>query len=326
MKEYSSLPADAGDISPASAMAESATPQGTVSSSVFRGSARVAMYLSMLPGAVIYLVLGIAPSVATAVISLTNYTGVPGIPANFVGIQNYVQAFTIDWPGVGGSIVDTLIFALAVTVVQNALALLVAEMLRRRVPGVGFFRALIFMPAVLGVTVIGLMWALIFNPSGGPAANFLHLFHMTSAFFGSNSWALPLVIFVQVWSSLGFTVLVYLSGMNAVPLELYEAAQLDGATGWAVFRFVTFPMIAPSMTVDVLLAAVGSLNVYDLIYVLTDGLYHTNTLGMFMFNSAFQGSGNLGFGATLSMMLFCITLAVALPLQRYLRKREARIL
>ncbi len=300
--------------------------RGGARTGVFQGRQRAAMYFSMLPGAAIYLVLGIVPSAATAIISLTNYTGVPGIPANFVGIQNYVQAFTIEWPGVAHSIIDTLMFASAVTVVQNVLALLVAEMLRRRVPGVAFFRALIFLPAVLGVTVIGLLWALIFNPSGGPAANFLRLFHVSTAFFGSNTWALPLVIFVQIWSSLGFTVLVYLSGMNAVPVELFEVAQLDGGSAWNIFRFVTFPMIAPSVTVDVLLAAVGSLNVYDLIYVLTDGLYHTNTLGMFMFNSAFQGSGNLGFGATLSMMLFTITLAVALPLQRYLRKREARIL
>lgn len=284
------------------------------------------MYLTMFPGAAIYLVLSIVPAAATVVVSLTNFTAVPGIPANFVGFQNYVQAFTIDWPGVAGSIVDTLIFAVAVTVIQNVLALLMAEMLRRRIPGVGFFRALIFLPAVLGVTVVGLLWALIFNPSGGPAANLLHIFHATSAFFGSNTWALPLVIFVQVWASLGFTVLVYLSGMNAIPVEMYEAAQLDGASAWSVFRFVTFPMIAPSVTVDVLLAAVGSLNVYNLIYVLTDGLYHTNTLGMFMFNSSFEGSGDLGFGATLSVMLFVITLIVALPLQRYLRNREARVL
>ena len=113
---------------------------------------------------------------------------------------------------------------------------------------------------------------------------------------------------------------------TAIPSEMYEAAQLDGGSSWNVFRFVTFPMIAPSVTVDVLLAAVGSLNVYNLIYVLTDGLYHTNTLGMFMFNSAFQGSGDLGFGATLSMILFLITLLVALPLQKYLRQREARVL
>lgn len=321
MVRQSTLNRGAGDAPPT-------PPRGPrhANPGVFRGRARIPIYLLMLPGLIIYLALGIVPSVATAVISLTNYTGVPGIPANFVGIQNYIQAFSIDWPGVAGSLVDTLIFAVAVTVLQNVIALLMAEMLRRRMPGVAFFRALIFLPAVLGVTVVGLVWALIFNPSGGPAANFLHIFHATSAFLGSNTWALPLVIFVQVWSSLGFTVLVYLSGMNAIPAEMYEAAQLDGGSGWNTFRFVTFPMIASSVTVDVLLAAVGSLNVYNLIYVLTDGLYNTNTLGMFMFNSAFQGSGDLGFGATLSMMLFIITLLVALPLQRYLRQREERVL
>ncbi|NMP23908.1 carbohydrate ABC transporter permease [Sulfobacillus harzensis] len=289
---------------------------------MFRGRNRVAMYAAAVPGFLFYVVFAVVPSIATIIISLTNYTSIPGVPAQFVGLQNYVQIFVDEAPGLWNSILDTLIFAAAVVIFQNAAALAVATFLRHKTPLVQFFRSLIFLPVVLGVTVIGLLWALIFNPSGGPAENFLGLFHKSSGFFGSSHIALPLVIFVQIWAMLGFTTLVYLAGMNAIPGELFEAAALDGADRWTVFRQVTFPLIAQSMTVNVLLAAVGALNTYDLIYVLTDGQNNTNTLGMFMFNTAFQGSGDLGLGATLSVVMFIVTLIVAIPLQRYLRRRE----
>ncbi len=290
--------------------------------SLYRGRDRVQLYIGMLPGLLLYVLFGVVPSVATAVISVTNYSGIPGLPVNFIGLQNYVQAFVLDSTGIVGAIRDTLVFAVSVTVVQNVAALGMAHLFTRRYPGRAVFRSLVFMPAALGVTVIGLTWALILNPSGGPAASLLALWGGSSAFLGSNRFALPLVIFVQIWASLGFTTIVYLAGMNTVPGELYEAAKIDGASSWVIFRRITFPMIAPSTTVNVLLAAVGSLNTYDLIYVLTDGLYHTNTLGMYMFNTAFEGSSNLGLAATINMVEFAITLAVALTLQKVLRKRE----
>lgn len=280
------------------------------------------LHLGMAPGLLVYLVLGIVPSIATAVISLTNYSGIPGVSVSFVGLQNYIQAFVLDSTGIVGAVRDTLVFSISVTVLQNVLALGLAHVFTKRYPGRALFRSLVFMPASLGVTVIGLTWALIFNPSGGPAANFLQLFGGNSAFFGSDTLAMPLVILVQIWANLGFTTIVYLAGMNTVPVELYEAAKMDGAGGWRLFRSITFPLIAPSTTVNVLLATVGSLNTYDLIYVLTDGLYHTNTLGMYMFNTAFEGSSNLGLAATINMVEFVITLIVALTLQKYLRKRE----
>ncbi|MHB1629522.1 MAG: carbohydrate ABC transporter permease [Bacilli bacterium] len=290
--------------------------------SIYRGRDRVQMYLGMLPGLLVYLLFALVPSIATAIISLTNYSGIPGVPASFVGFENYVQAFVLDSQGILGSIRDTLIFAVSVTVIQNALGLFMAHLFTKKYPGRGLFRSLVFMPAALGVTVIGLMWALIFNPSGGPAAALFSLWGGSSAFFGSNSLALPLVILVQIWANLGFTTIVYLAGMNTVPVELYEAAKMDGASGFTSFKDITFPLIAPSTTVNILLSVVGSLNTYDLIYVLTDGLYHTNTLGMYMFNTAFEGSSNLGLAATISMVQFAITLIVALTLQKYLRKRE----
>ncbi len=287
-----------------------------------RGRQRLIVWLCLLPGVAAYVLFSIVPAVGTLGISLTNYSGVPGLPVSFTGLSNYVQILGDSYSGVFGSLLTTLIFCAAVTVVQNAAGLAVATLLRNRFPGVGLFRAVVFMPVVLGVTIIGLLWLLMFNPSGGPAASVVALWHSSSAFFGSNTWALPLVIFVQVWANLGFTTVVYMAAMDTVPRELYESAALDGAGRLRMFSLITYRMIAPAVTVNVLLAVVGSLNTYDTIYVLTGGAANTMTLGMLMFNTAFESSSDLGLGAAISMLMFVLTLAVALPLQAWLRRRE----
>jgi len=291
-------------------------------SNVFKGRQRAVIYLTMVPALLVFLLFGIVPSVSTLVISFTNYTAIPGLSTSFIGFANYIHIFVNDSLGITQSVKDTLLFAGGVTVLQNVLGLWMATALTKRFPGVNLFRTLVFMPAVLGVTVIGLMWALIFSPSSGPAASLLGLFGSSSAFFGSPSWALPLVIFVQIWANLGFTTVVFIAGINTVPKELTDAAKIDGATGWANFWRITFPLIAPSVTVNVILAAAGSLRTYDLIYVLTDGVNNTNTLGMYMFNTAFQGSSNLGLGAGIGLLQFILTVIVILVLQKYLTRRE----
>jgi raffinose/stachyose/melibiose transport system permease protein len=103
---------------------------------------------------------------------------------------------------------------------------------------------------------------------------------------------------------------------------MYESASLDGAGRWNLFRLITIRMIASAVTVNVLLAVVGSLNTYDTIYVLTGGAANTMTLGMLMFSTAFESSSDLGLGAAISMLMFALTLAIALPLQAWLRRRE----
>lgn len=291
-------------------------------SNVFKGRQRAVIYLTMIPGLLVFLLFGIVPSVSTLLISFTNFTAIPNMPTSFIGFSNYIHIFVNDAQGFFQSVKDTLLFAGGVTIFQNILGLWMASALSKRFPGVKFFRTLVFMPAVLGVTIIGLMWTLIFSPSGGPAASVLGWFGTSSAFFGSTSLALPLVIFVQIWANLGFTTVVYIAGMNTVPRELTEAARIDGASGWTNFWRITFPMIAPSVTVNVILAAAGSLRTYDLIYVLTDGTNNTNTLGMYMFNTAFQGSSNLGLGAGIGVLQFILTVIVVLALQKYLTRRE----
>jgi raffinose/stachyose/melibiose transport system permease protein len=221
--------------------------------------------------------------------------------------------------------VATVIFVSAVTFFQNAFALLIAHRLVREGKLESLLRVLVFLPIVLGVTIVGLIWILIFDPSGGPAASLFGAIGIHSAFFGSSGAALPLVIGVQVWQNTGFSTLVFIGGLKAISPEIYEAASLDGIGRWQRLRRITFPLLAPSVTVNVLLAVVGAFTTYNLIYVLTDGLYNTNTLGMLAFTSAFGTSANLGLGAAVSIVLFAMTLVVAVPLMLWLRGRQRRL-
>ena len=271
------------------------------------------------------------PAVATVALSLTDLSSEPGIPVNWVGLSNYVQFFT------GGNRNDsmaalrnTLIFALVVSVVLNVIALGVAILLNRRSRFAVFTRSVVFLPTVLGVTVVGLLWSLFFNPIGGPAQAFVELFGVRSSFFGDPKLALALCIFVQIWMSVGYSALIYTAGLQAVPGELYEAASIDGANSWHRLRFVTIPMIAPSMTANILIAIIGSLQSFQLIYVLTGVLNPaTSVLSLLLFKIGFGLSGGTGqtqgFASAISIIQFSLVAVIALLAYSYLRRRENQL-
>ena len=277
-------------------------------------------------GLAVYALFGLVPAVANIIVSLTNYSGLAGSSTSFSGVSNYRAMLTTERPGFTSALWITVIFVVGVTVLQNAFGLGLAHRLQgnRRIDSV--LRILVFLPIVLGVTVVGLIWILIFDPQQGPASSLLSAFGSSSAFFGQSGVALPLVIGVQIWQNLGFTTLVFIGGLKSIGADVYEAASLDGVGRWARLRRITFPLLAPALTINVLLAVIGSFTTYNLIYILTQGQYSTMTLGMLAFNNAFGLSADLGYGAAVSVALFVLTLIVALPLQRYLRGRERRIM
>jgi ABC-type sugar transport system permease subunit len=290
-----------------------------------RGS-RLAMWGGLLLALVVYVLFGIVPMAGNVLISFTNYTALPGAPVNNVGFSNYTAMFTSQAPGFYQAVVATLVFVVAVTIGQNVIALLLAHKLQSQGRFAAIGRVLVFLPIALGVTVVGLTWILVFNPQQGPAASLLSLFGIHSAFFGSASWAMPLVIFVQIWQNAGFSTLVFIGGLRSIDPQIYEAASLDGVTGFRRLRRITFPLLAPAVTANTLFAVVGAFTTYNLIYVLTDGQYGTQTLGMLAFNEAFGSfQANLGYGAAVSVFLFLITLVVAVPLMALLRYRERRL-
>lgn len=283
------------------------------------------MWAGILLAVGVYALFGLVPAGLNVLVSFTNYALYPGAPVNWAGLQNYITMFTSELPGVQPSLVATVVFVVAVTLIQNAVALAVAHRLVGDTRSSAFLRLLVFLPIVLGATIDGVIWLAIFKPSQSPGASLWGLFGANSSFFGSDSLAMPLTIGVQVWQNIGFSAFVFIGGLKAIDPDIYQAAQLDGVNRWRRLRLITWPLLAPAVTVNLLLAVVGSFTTYNLIYVLTNGDHGTMTLGMLSFSQAFNNA-NIGFGAAIATTLFVMTLVVALPLMIYLRRRERRLL
>jgi raffinose/stachyose/melibiose transport system permease protein len=283
-------------------------------------------YAGMLPGIVLLALFLFIPSLATLVLSLTDISGAPNAPWHFIGFQNYVEYFT---SGAAGDNLDafkrTIMFCVSVTILQNTLALGLALLLNMNLHGRNSYRSIIFMPVILGVTVIGLIWSLIFDPTNGPVAAVLAHFNQSSFFFGSMTLAFPLVIGVQIWSAVGYSMVIFLAGLQAIPTELHEAAIVDGATSWQRFLYVTYPLLATSVTVNMLLCIIGSLQTYQLIYVLTHGNFNTSVLSYQIFQVGFGQSMRQGYASAIAMLQFLLVAIVALIALAYFRRKEVQL-
>ncbi len=283
-------------------------------------------YVCLAPALAVFVVFELLPAFATAVFSLTDYTGLPHTPINWVGLENYVELLAGGRTFLVRALRVTVVFSLVVTVVQNGLAVLIAWLLNSKWHGQIAVRSLVFLPVVLGATINGLIWYVMFNPQNGPVTMFLASHGVRTNLLGSPTTALYAVIWVQIWANLGFSMMVFLAGMQGIPADIYEAGKIDGTSAWSAFRYLTIPLLAPSITINVLLAIIGSIVGYELIFVLTDGgpAYSSQTLGMWVFNQAFFGSTRLpGYASAIAMVQFVFVFVIALIMQYYLRRREA---
>ena len=301
-------------------------------SNTFIFGRRWTVQLTFAIGISLVVVFSIIPAIGIFAISFTDIRSLPFLPTHWVGLENYRTFFSSAQIAYNlHALKNTFVFAIAVTLFQNVLALLIAVLLNQRLRGRNFARAVVFMPTILGVTVVGLIFSLIFNPSGGPAASVWKSLGASSAFFGDPHLAMTLVIVVQVWSGIGVAVVIYLAGLQAIPQELYEVASIDGATRWQKLRQVTYPLLAPSVTANTLLCIIGSLQSYQLIYVLTGPSNPaTQVLSLAIFTQGFGGGqgGSVqsqGYAASISIVQFIIVMIVSVATLAYLRRKETAL-
>ncbi|RIQ10868.1 sugar ABC transporter permease [Jiangella rhizosphaerae] len=279
----------------------------------------------MAPGLALFLTFALVPAIAVVGMSFTDISGMPNVPWHWVGLDNYRRFFSAGAVAANLDVINrTLVFALSVTVILNALALLLAVLLSGRLRGAALYRSIVFMPVVLGVTIVGLIWSLVFNPTGGPAASLWSSFGSSSSFLGDPKLAFTLIIFVQIWAAIGTTMMIYHAGLMAVPADLYEAARVDGANAWHRLRHVTIPMVAPAITANMVISIVGSLQTYQIIYVLTGDRPTTSVLALKVFSIGF-GTSEQGYAAAVSMIQFVLVAVIALVLLTYLRRRETQL-
>jgi raffinose/stachyose/melibiose transport system permease protein len=280
--------------------------------------------------------IALGPSIATSVYSFTNATGLKGAPIDWVGFDNYKeflfmgQAAKDNFAALG----RTLIFCFFVTTIQFGLGLLVAVIINQNLKGRNIFRTLYFMPVILGAVIQGLIWSLFLFPLGGPMARILALFGAQSEFLGGQpAEAFAWVIAIQIWANMGTTMIIFLSGLQTIGAEMYEAARIDGASPWQVFANVTWPLLTPSVNTNLTLNIIGSLQAWQLFLVLLGYRNGTQVLGYLIYAVGFgQTSGSVtssfrqGYAAAASIILFLLVMVIGLGVNYVLKRREERIM
>ena len=274
------------------------------------------------PALLVYIGFVIVPVVLAAVFSFFNWNGL-GPLERFIGFDNYVRAFT-DPVFLGALRNNVLIVGLSL-VIQGPLAIGIALLLNRRLRGRTLIRTLIFVPYVLSEVVAGLAFRLMLPP-GGPVDTFLTCLGWAGE---KPQWlADPDVAFwtlfaVLTWKYLGLAIILMLAGLQGIPEELHEAAALDGASWWQTQRRITIPLLGPTVRIWAFLSIIGSLQLFDMVWILTGGgpLNATQTMATYMVDFG-NGRSQIGFGSAVAVILFFVSLIIALIYQRAVLRRD----
>jgi len=277
-------------------------------------------YLFLLPWLLGLLIFWIGPIIASAYFSVLEYDVLS--PAKFVGLENFTRAFTADkqfWP----SLARTFSYAIMVVPLGLVLSLLLAMLLNQGAKGTNFFRTSFFLPHLTPTVALALLWTWIFNPSVGPINLVLSWFGIDGpGWLTSKQWALPSVAIIALWAGIGGNaMLIFLAGLQGVPKELVEAAEIDGAGRWAKFWNITLPMISPTMLFNLILGIIAALKVFTISFVATNGgpSYSTWFYALHIYNQAFQYF-RMGYAAALAW-IFVVILLIFTYIQLYVSRR-----
>ena len=297
-----------------------------------RVAANAWSYLYLAPMAVLLIVFVLYPIFGSLGYTLYQWNGI-GDPSNFVGLDNFVRVLhdSIFWE----SFLHTFIYMLVLVPVQLTLALALALVLNRpRMRFATFYRTIYFLPVVASAAVIGVVVRLIVSNFGDNLNQILFQLHITHApidWLGDPHFALGIIIIVGIWNTLGYNLVYFLAGLQTIPTELYEAARIDGAGSIPRFFYITIPMLRGIGSLIVILAVLGSLQVFDLVQVLTAGgpYFATEVVNTYIYHQAFGGYSstitqpNIGFASAASFFygLLLIGLSILqLFIFRYARR------
>lgn len=269
------------------------------------------VFLFTLPALIPLTIFWIWPMIYSLYISFTDWDYMSP-EYSFVGLENYISLFTD--PLFYGVLLNTLYFSAGVVVPSVIGGLLLALLVVKKQKGMGFYRTLIFSPWVTPAVAVSIVWSWIYEPQVGLANWLLSLAKLPALeWTSSTTWAMPAVIILTIWKSLGWCMIFYLNALRKVPESLYEAAALDGASPMQKFRYVTLPLISPTTLFLGIITAVDALQAYDQIQVLTQGgpAGSTRTILYMYYQSAFE-QFNMGQATAIATVLVILTASLSL--------------
>lgn len=275
----------------------------------------------ILPALVIFVVFVVWPIIQSAHYSAYKWNEA-GTLTDYIGLDNYTRllADPIFWKAFGNNLF-VVAWSLAT---QIPLAMFLAILLTGKVKGSAFFRTLYFAPLVLSDVLVGAIWGWFYNPTIGMLNTFLKAVGLpTQAWLGDARLSLICVLVATTWRYLGFYIVIFIAAIQGIPEELYEAAQIDGANGFQLHRYITVPMLIPTTRASAVLIIIGSLKFFDMVWFLTEGgpSNSSELIATYMFKQAFKFH-DWSYGSALAFGLFLIAFVFTVIFLFFTRKRE----
>lgn len=278
--------------------------------------------LFLSPALLLYAAIVLVPLIQTVNYSFYKWDGVS--EPTWMGLQNYLE-FGRD-PRMYAAFVHVLVLIVMFGLIPLGLGLISAALLSRaKIRGEGIYRWFLFLPQVLTSVVVAIIWKRIYAPDGplNGALRFIGLGNLTRNWLGDFTWALPSLGMIGVWGGFGFTMVLFLAGILAIPDELYEAARLDGSTRWQEFRLITLPSLRGQMAIALTLTITGALRTFDMVYITTQGGPGTSTTtpALLLYQLAFVNP-DVGKASATGVVLAVLCLGIAVAVTRIMENKD----
>lgn len=279
--------------------------------------------LFILPAFIVYTILTVIPLVQTLGLSFTNWDGYSMSHLSFTGLKNFRLVFADR--SMKTALLNTCFYSIVFPLMTTVFAIPLSLVLNSGMKTKNLQRAVFFFPSVPSAIILGYLWAYILSPTGNGLLNkLLGLFGIHPVMWlAVPKWAMFSVLLVNLWSVVGWHACIYLAQLQSIPTEYYEAANVDGATAWQKFRYITFPMLASAMTVSVMLLLLNSMKLYDLPFALTSGGPGTSTtlVSQIIIKTGFVEK-SYGKATAMSAIFFVFIAVISVIQLKLMKKRE----
>lgn len=280
------------------------------------------LLLMTLPALILFVLFNTIPLITGAFYSFTNYRGYGSY--DFVGFRNFIDLFQDS--RVGKSYLFTFKYAIAGTILVNVLSLLIAMGLNSKIKFKSTLRGMYFLPNILGGLVVGYIFSFIFTYIIPTVAQSLHIDFLSSSILASEKWAWVGVLIVGVWQTVAMNTIIYISGLQTIPSDIYEASSIDGAGKWYTFRKLTLPLLLPFISTNLILSTKNMLMVFDQIMSLTKGgpAQSTESISYLIYKNGMDG-GQFGFQSANAVVFFVVIVAISVIQLLITNKKEEQL-
>ena len=280
----------------------------------------IEFFILAFPSLLLFTVFVIYPFFGGVFYSLTDWDGISK-EFNFIGLQNF-KTLVNDWYVVT-PMKNTFVYAFILTIFQNVISLLMAVLLNRRMRIRGVLRTLWFIPFVIAPLIVGYIWSYIFTDPLAQLGKMIGWDTMANNLLGNRATSLYAGIFVSTWRMAGYNMIIYIAGFQNISNDIYEAAKLDGCKGWRLFRDISFPLIAPAFTINMVLTMERGFKEYDLMFSLTNGGPGNSSelISLTIYRETFEHF-RAGYGSAMGVILFIVIAVLSLVQLYFLRKKE----